>query len=310
MIKKDKSESKKIVETTVHKPVLLNEVIEVLNLKSGDVVLDGTVGGGGYLKAICELAGEDGIVIGLDQDKSALNKIKEQSCICKRYLINENFRNLDKVLDDLKIKKVNSIVFDLGLSSDQLENSGRGFSFQKDESLLMSFKRELTENDLTAREIVNEWDEQNLADIIYGYGEERFAKRIAKQICKARKEKPIETTYDLVEIIKLAVPNRYQHGKTHFATKTFQALRITVNDEMEALREGLKKGFERLDANGRMAVVSFHSLEDRIVKKFFRGKKDDGAAELITKKPITPGREEIQNNPRARSAKLRGIEKL
>ena len=294
----------------MHIPVLLNEVIKALNIHSGDVVLDGTAGGGGYLKAICDLVGKKGIVIALDQDKSVFKRIEKEKCNCRRYLINENFRNLDKVLDELKIKKVDKIVFDLGLSSDQLENSGRGFSFQKNEPLLMSFKNEPSKDDLTAREILNDWDEQNLADIIYAYGEEKFANRIAKQICKARKNKAIETTSDLVKIIETVVPQWYQHRKMHFATKTFQALRITVNDEIGALKDGLQKGFEYLNEGGRMAIISFHSVEDRAVKRFFKERKGEKTGILITKKPKTPNKEEIQSNPRARSAKLRVIEKF
>ena len=294
----------------MHKPVLLNEVLNILNLKQGDVVLDGTVGGGGYLNAICQRVGKEGRVIGLDQDNSALEKIQKETGVCKRYLINENFRNLDKVLDELKIAQVDKIVFDLGLSSDQLENAGRGFSFQKDEPLLMTFRTDLGEEDLTALEIVNQWEEQNLADIIFGYGEERFAKRIAREICEARKTKKIETTVDLVAIIQKAVPLWAQRKKGHYATKTFQALRITVNAEIESLKEGLKKGFEYLNSGGRMAVVSFHSIEDRTVKNFFREQKINQRGKLLIRKPITPSREEIINNSRARSAKLRVIEKI
>ncbi|MFH1402256.1 MAG: 16S rRNA (cytosine(1402)-N(4))-methyltransferase RsmH [Patescibacteria group bacterium] len=297
----------------MHKPVLLNEVINLLDIQSDDVVLDGTVGGGGYLKAICHRVGKEGIVIGLDQDNSALEKAKSEissrNYICQTYLLNKNFRNMDKVLDKLKIEKADKIVFDLGFSSDQLENSGRGFSFQKDERLVMTLKDNLTDTDLTAEEIVNNWDEENLADIIFGYGDEKFSRQIAREICEVRKEKKIETTFELVEIIKRAVPKWYQFKKIHCATKTFQALRITVNDEIETLKNGLEKGFEYLNKGGRMAVVSFHSREDKIVKNFFRRKKDEGRGILITKKPATPSVEELRENPCARSAKLRVIEK-
>ena len=296
------------METTIHKPVLLNEVIEGLNIHENDVVLDGTVGGGGYLKKICSLVGESGLVIGLDQDQSALDKIKKNT-ECKLFLLNQNFRNLDLALKSLEIKKVDKIVFDLGISSDQLDNSGRGFSFQKDEPLIMSLKKDLEESDLTAFEIVNTWDEKNLADIIFGYGEEKFSRKIAKEICKARKEKKIETTFELVEIIKKAVPKWYLFRKTHFATKTFQALRITVNDEIESLKEGLNKAFDALNLNGRLAVVSFHSLEDRVIKRFFKDLKNKKEGILINKKPITPSDKELKENPRSRSAKLRIISK-
>jgi 16S rRNA (cytosine1402-N4)-methyltransferase len=208
-------------------------------------------------------------------------------------------------------------MLDLGLSSDQFETSGRGFSFQKNEPLLMTFKENLGPEDLTAKQIVNTWDEENIADIIYGYGEERYSRKIAKGIVGARAVKPIETTFDLVEIIKNSTPSRYAHGKIHPATRTFQALRITVNDEINALKEGLEKGWERLAPGGRMAVISFHSIEDRIVKHFYKSKewmeKADGTSErtanIITKKPITASHQEISENPRSRSAKLRIIEK-
>ncbi len=303
----------KKVEETIHTPVLLKEVIENLNLNQGDIVVDGTLGGGGYFREICKGVGKGGVVIGIDQDQKAIDKVSGvlgntimDTEYPHTYLVSENFRNLDKVLDGLDIKKINALTLDIGLSSDQLEESGRGFSFQKDEPLLMN----MGNTELTAKEIVNNWDEENIADIIFGYGEERYARRIAKQIIEARREKPIQTTFDLVEIIREAVPFIYTKKKTHFATKTFQALRITVNDELGALREGLQKGFDALDTTGRMVIVSFHSLEDRIVKRFMRDKKDSGEGILITKKPIISSDEEVKNNPRARSAKLRVIERI
>ena len=314
MIKKDSSELEKIAEKSVHKPVLLQEVINELNLAETDFVLDGTLGGGGYFKAIYEALGKKGMLIGLDQDPEAIKLFKanfsEKKTGPQIELVNDNFRNVDKVLKDLRLGKVDKIVFDLGLSSDQLDNSGRGFSFQKDEPLQMSLKKDLSKNDLSAKEIVNTWDEENLADIIFGYGDEKFSRGIAKGICQAREEKEIETTFELVEIIKESVPKSYLFRKTHFATKTFQALRIMVNDEIEGLKESLEKAFESLKPEGRLAVVSFHSLEDRIIKRYFRLLKDDKKALLINKKPICVSDEELKENPRSRSAKLRVIEKL
>lgn len=312
MINKEKTKSKKIVET-IHKPVLLKEVIEQLDLQKNDVVLDSTVGGGGYLRAICEKLGDIGKIIGLDQDSEALEKIKNNSFFKEKenlYLFNENFRNLEIATEKVKIQKINKAVFDLGISSDQLESAGRGFSFLKNEALLMTLKKDINEEDLTAKEIVNNWDEENIADIIFNYGEERYARRIAKEICLARQEKEIETTFDLVEIIKKAVPNAYKFKKIHCATKTFQALRITVNDEIEGLKIALEKVFQILEKEGRVAVVSFHSLEDRIVKRFFKKLKEEGQAVLINKKPIIADKEELFENPRARSAKLRVIKKI
>jgi len=229
---------------------------------------------------------------------------------CEVILQKNNFRNLDKVLEKVGIKKVNAILFDLGFSSNQMNKSGRGFSFQKDEPLLMTFKENPTEEDLTAREIVNNWEENSIADILYGYGEEKFSRQIARKIVEIRKEKQIETTTDLVKIIEKTIPNWYKHKKIHFATKTFQALRITVNDEIDALKEGLNKALNILRKEGRVAVISFHSIEDRIVKQFFRNKKEEGVGAIITKKPIISNRDEILKNPRSRSAKLRIFQKV
>ncbi len=295
-----------------HVPVLLQETIEGLDLHEGDVVLDGTVGLGGHSEEILKHIGNDGVYIGTDEDAQALTYAKERltKYPTKKVFIEENFRNLDRVLDDAGYSQVDKILLDIGLSNLQLEGSGRGFSFKHDEPLLMTFRKEPKEGDLTAREIVNEWAVDSLTDIITGYGEEKFAWRIANAICTSRKTKPIETTMELVEIIKNAVPVFARFGKTHPATKTFQAIRIVVNDELGALREGLLKGFTRLTSGGRMAVISFHSLEDRIVKEFFKKQVVSGLGTIITKKPIAPSDEEVARNPKSRSAKLRIIKKL
>ncbi len=291
---------------SIHTTVLLNETIEGLNLKDGATVIDATFGGGGHSKEICKRY-KDIKIVAIDQDIGAWEKAKDKfkDCDCKVDFVNINFRNLGKVGD-----KVDGIIFDLGLSSDQLENSGRGFSFMKLEPLLMTMKENPEPEDTTAKEIVNEWSEKSLAEIIYGYGEEKYRGRIAREIVEARKKKKIETTFDLVGIIERAVPASYRKGKLHFATRTFQALRIATNDELGALSEGLKKGYEILKSEGRMSVISFHSLEDRIVKNFFRDKKLEGKAKLINKKPIVAGSEELKINNRARSAKLRILEKI
>ncbi len=290
---------------SVHRTVLLNETIESLNLENKSIVLDATFGGGGHSREILERYPKIKI-IALDQDKSVWEKAKSKfKGFEKRiFFVNKNFRDLDSE------EKVDAIIFDLGLSSDQLENSGRGFSFMKDEPLLMTMKENPLPEDLTATDIVNTWSEKSLADIIYGYGGERFSRRIAKGIVEARKKGKIETTKDLVKVIEESVPGAYKRGRIHCATKTFQALRIAVNDELGALEAGLKKGFEILNKNGRLAVISFHSLEDRIVKRFYKEKQKEGKAILINKKPIIAKDEEIKNNPRARSAKLRILEKI
>lgn len=292
----------------IHETVLLHESIEGLAIKKGDVYLDGTLGSAGHALLACQSGAR---VVGIDQDEDALIRATSRlQDTCEASLVRNSYRNLDIVLDELHIEKVHALLLDLGLSSDQFETSGRGFTFRKDEPLLMTFKKVTTPEDLTAQEIVNNWDESNIADIIFGYGEERYARRIAKKIVEARAKKPIETTFELVDIIKKATPWSYHFGKIHPATRTFQALRITVNDEIGALKDGLVKGFDRLESKGRMAIISFHSIEDRIVKHFFKQKSDEGVAVLITKKPIVPSDEEVKRNPRSRSAKLRIIEKV
>lgn len=295
-----------------HIPVLLQEVLTGLDLKKGQVVVDGTENGGGHSEAILNLFPNEIELIGIDLDKGALERADARlSKISSRFVLkNESFRNIDKVLEELQIVGVDRILLDLGWSSNQIEESGRGFSFQKNEPLLMTFKNEPTESDLTARDIVNFWDAENIATILQSYGEEKHGWKIAQRIVESRKEKSIETTFDLVEIIKLATPKGYQHGRIHPATKTFQALRITVNDEIGALKEVLDKGFKALLPRGRLVVIAFHSLEDRIVKNFAKNKKEQGIANIITKKPLIASRAEIVANPRSRSAKLRIIEKI
>ncbi|MES2416185.1 MAG: 16S rRNA (cytosine(1402)-N(4))-methyltransferase RsmH [Patescibacteria group bacterium] len=296
---------------TVHKTVLLQETVDGLNLPKDAFVVDGTFGGGGHSALICEKFPGTKLIV-IDQDKGAWEKAKDKFKVsdCKVIFHNDNFRNIGKVLEKESIEKVDGIILDLGLSSDQLDVSGRGFSFMRDEPLLMTMKENPSPEDITAKDIVNSWEEENLADIIYGYGEEQFSRRIAKGIVEARKLKEIQTTFELVDIINKSVPNLYKKGRINPATKTFQALRIAVNDELGALQDGLEKGFEVLKNKGRMSVISFHSLEDRIVKNFFREKAKAGEAILINKKPITATDQEIKENPRSRSAKLRIIEKI
>lgn len=297
--------------TPSHIPVLLHESIEGLDLKAGDRVFEGTVGLGGHSEEIVKRIGESGVYIGTDEDEIALSHAEKRLApymLTKRFY-RENFRNLDRVLDDAGYQQVDKMLFDIGLSNLQLEESGRGFSFKRDEPLLMTFHVAPRTQALTAREIVNEWEEDSLEDILKGYGEERFARRIALAIVSARAKKPIETTGELADIVANAVPRFARFGKIHPATKTFQAIRIAVNDELGALREGLTKGFARLAPGGRMVVISFHSLEDRIVKNFFRERSTEGFAVLITKKPLVPSEEELMRNPKSRSAKLRIIEK-
>src|SRR3989344_5077762 len=294
---------------SVHKTVLLQETIDGLNLKNNSVVVDATFGGGGHSLEIL-LRNPNTKVIAIDQDSTVWERVKEKFKGLENRIsfTNKNFRDIDK------LENIDGIIFDLGLSSDQLENSGRGFSFMKDEPLLMQMKSSAKENpspeDVTALDVVNTWSEKSLADIIYGYGEEKFSRRIAKGIVETRQKKKIETTTELVEIISQAVPAAYRRARLHFATRTFQAIRIAVNDELGSLEQGLSKGFDALKIGGRISTISFHSLEDRIVKRFYKKKVTEGKGKLVNKKIILADNSEIKNNPRARSAKLRIIEKI
>ncbi len=305
----------KIVPKLIHKTVLLHESIDGLDIHDGDIYLDGTLGSAGHMKYVLEKH-KNIIAIGLDKDTEALGRSRarlekyENRESSKIILKEGSYSDLSKILDELHIPKVNRIMLDIGLSSDQFETSGRGFTFKKDEPLLMTFKKDLVEGDLTAKLIVNTWEEENIADVIFGYGGEKYSRRIAKAIVNYREKKSIDTTGELVEIIISTVPSFYRHGKIHPATRTFQALRIAVNDELNVLKKGLVSGFERLTPKGRMAVISFHSLEDRIVKNFNKEKADSGEGIIITKRPITPGEGELAENPRSRSAKLRILEKI
>lgn len=293
----------------VHQSVLLQEVINTLDIKNDDIVFDATFGGGGHSKAIADILGSKGVIVAIDTDMDALESQKEifDDLVCTAHLRQSNFRNLDVVLKELGIKEVNKFVFDLGFSSTQLEEGGRGLSFRKDEPLLMTLtdSDSITEDTLTARRIVNEWSEEQIEIILRGYGEESFSKQIAKAIVDTRKVKEIKTTTDLREIIINATPKWYQRKRIDPATRTFQALRIAVNDEIEAIKEGLLKAFRHLSSGGRIAVITFHSIEDRVVKRMFREWKMDGLGIQDPKKPIISSREEIMKNPRARSAKLR-----
>jgi 16S rRNA (cytosine1402-N4)-methyltransferase len=299
----------------IHSSVLLKEVVEGLALHPGEILLDGTIGGAGHSAALCRSVLGKVQVIGLDVDPNALVKATlglKTYCTETFTLLEENFRNLDQALVSIGLPKeesVDAILLDLGWSSFQLEESGRGFSFLLEEPLLMTLGRP-EETAFTARDILNSWDEEHIKNILWGYGEERYAGRIAKKIVEVRKKTPIETTADLVELIKSAVPATYRRGKIHPATKTFQAFRVAVNDELRTLQAGLEKGWRALTPKGRMAVISFHSLEDRIVKQFFQTKAKENQAKLLTKKPIVPTQEEVRQNPRSRSAKLRIIQKI
>ncbi|HVW71763.1 MAG TPA: 16S rRNA (cytosine(1402)-N(4))-methyltransferase RsmH [Candidatus Paceibacterota bacterium] len=293
---------------TGHESVLFQEVMDGLEVAPNDVVVDATVGGAGHFTALMQALGADGVLIGIDEDQAAIERAREAVALDRRaerprvHLVTDNFRNLDRVLSRLEVGEITKALFDLGWSGFQLSD-GRGFSFQGDEPLLMTYGH--PEAGTTAAEIVNTLGEAELADLIYAFGEERFARRIAKAIVTARKAKRITSTAELVAIIESGVPAAYRKGRIHPATKTFQALRIAVNDEFGAIKHGLSAAIGNLGYGGRIAVITFHSIEDRLVKSLFQDAVRAGKGVVVTKKVITASREEVLRNPRARSAKLR-----
>jgi len=288
----------------MHFSVLQKEVIECLNPKPNENFIDATFGLGGHTKLILRRNGPKGKVLGIELDPSLHELSRNLSE--RLILVNDSYANLELVVAKLNFKPVHGILFDLGMSGWHLEKSGRGFSLKRDEVLDMRYN---PQTDLTAQEIVNRWPQIEIEKILKEYGEERFARRIARSIILSREKKPIKTTFQLVEIIRKAVPAKYQRGRLHFATRTFQALRIAVNRELENLREALPQALKVIEKGGRLVVISFHSLEDRIVKNFFRDSDKKGLLKILTKKPITPSLQELRENPRARSAKLRAAEK-
>lgn len=293
-----------------HTPVLLHEAIDSLSISEDDVVIDATLGGAGHAHAIAEKLSGKGTLIGFDLDPDAILRAQKILVDTKpnKYLVQANFRHLSDELRKLGISSITKALFDLGWSGHQL-TAGRGFSFLTDEPLLMTYGSPPKDGALTAGVIVNEWGEESIADIIFGWGEERYSRRIAKAIVARRSKVPFKTAADLADAIKSTVPPPYRYGRIHPATRTFQALRIAVNDELGALTEGLQAAWRALAPHGRIAVITFHSIEDRIVKRMFVEWEKTGEAIRISKKPIRPGAEEIQENPRVRSAKLRVIQK-
>lgn len=284
-----------------HVSVMTREVLEALAPKAGEVVVDATYGQGGHsraLKAVAKIK-----LISIDADPSA-----------GKGVIEGNFADLAQILKRLEIKKIDKVVFDLGWNRGQL-NSGRGFSFLHDEPLTMSYGAK-PRSGFTAAEMLNEWSEKTLADILFGYGEERYARRIAKKIVERRETQPFATTLELAEVVADAVPAAYRRPSrrrggrpTHPATKTFQALRIAVNDELGVLEQGLAAAWHALTCGGRIAVITFHSIEDRVVKRYFVGLAKAGEGKLLSKKPLAPSAQEVAENRASRSAKLRSIEK-
>jgi 16S rRNA (cytosine1402-N4)-methyltransferase len=293
-----------------HTSVLMEEVLEALAVEPTDTVVDATLGGAGHFEKLCAALGDGGTIVGIDADPAAVERARAAYALDRRperpvaHLVNDNFRNLSRILERLNIGQVDKILFDLGWSGYQIA-SPRGFSFQSDEPLLMTYG----ESGETAADIVNGATEEELADLIFAYGEEHFSRGIARAIVAARGKERILTTTQLVAAIEAGTPRAYHARKIHPTTKTFQALRIAANDEIGALKEGLAAALGALAPSGRLAVISFHSIEDRIVKNTLRDAAVAGLGTLSPKKPIAPSRDEVLANRRARSAKLRVFER-
>ena len=299
----------------LHKSVLLQEVLDGLNLKSGAVVVDGTLGSGGHALEMLKRIGEKGSLIGLDQDPDAIKRCQNIFKGNKQVSLHHvNFKDLSTVLDEIGISKVDAVLLDIGISSDQLADTKRGFSFQGEGDLDMRMNPEIG---LNAAEMLNQLPETELADMFFNYGNERMSRKFARAIVNRRADRSINTVSDLTETIESVLPSfmKYPKGKRspkfrrHPATRVFQALRIAVNDELNVLRESISSIWDYLNLGGRFSIISFHSLEDRIVKQEFRAKVQSGQALYINKKPICPEQSEISENPRSRSAKLRTIER-
>ncbi len=307
----------------VHVPVLLEECIAGLNIDPDGIYVDGTLGRGGHSQAIVQRL-QKGRLIAIDRDEAAIDEAGERlrPWAGRVTLVRDNFRNLSAILDGLGVAKVDGMLFDLGVSSPQLDDSERGFSYTRDAPLDMRMDRQ---SPLTARTVVNEWDEGSLRRIFFQYGEERYAARIAAAIVRRRGEKPLETTFELVDVIRSAMPAPALREKQHPAKRCFQALRIAVNEELDSLSDMLDTAMDRLNPGGRLCVISFHSLEDRLVKNAIRARENGCTCppefpvcvcgfhqtmRSVTRKPVTPSEEELARNPRARSAKLRVAERL
>jgi 16S rRNA (cytosine1402-N4)-methyltransferase len=307
-----------------HKSVLLQECIDALNIRPDGIYLDGTLGGAGHSSQIARRLTEGGCLIGVDRDRTALAAAKERLApyADRVTLVHSNFAEIDAILDSLGIPAVDGMLFDLGVSSPQLDDASRGFSYMADAPLDMRMDKD---DALTAGAVVNTWPQGELRRILYDYGEERYAPQIAAAICRAREKAPVETTLELVDIIRSAMPAQALREKQHPAKRSFQAIRIAVNDELGAVSRMMQAAVGRLNPGGRLAVITFHSLEDRIVKSEMQqaargctcppefpvcvcGKKP--LVKLVTRKPIVSGPAELEENPRARSAKLRVAEKL
>ncbi|ONI42237.1 16S rRNA (cytosine(1402)-N(4))-methyltransferase [Candidatus Epulonipiscium fishelsonii] len=307
-----------------HVSVLLDECIEGLNIKANGTYVDGTLGGAGHAREICKHLSKEGTFIGIDQDNNALKVSNERllGVNPKIELIKSNFEEISNIIQSLDIDGIDGMLIDLGVSSHQLDEAERGFSYMNNATLDMRMDQD---SDISAYNVVNEYSENELYSVIKKYGEENWARRIAQFIVEHRKNDPINTTYELVEIIKKAIPAKARKDGPHPAKRTFQAIRIEVNREIEIIEQTIKNAFKVLKSGGRLCIITFHSLEDRIVKHTFRdfeGKctcpnnipicvcNNKAVAKVISRKPILPTLVEVEQNPRSRSAKLRILEKL
>jgi 16S rRNA (cytosine1402-N4)-methyltransferase len=303
-----------------HTPVLLKQVIDDLAIKKGSIFVDCNLGDGGHSEEVLKRTKGEVTIIGIDLDPEALKRAKdnlqkhESKKQSKIYYCQDNFANIAELVREAMEKvtagsTVDAVLFDLGLSSYELEEGGRGFSFKSEDPLEMTFGARDKYN-FNAADIVNNWSVDQIETIIKSYGEEKFAGRIARKIVETRDGAPIKTAKQLADLIRSTYPSMLRFGRIHPATKTFQALRMAVNDELTTLSQGLEGAVQILKLGGRLAVISYHSLEDRIVKQYFKKVEEEGKVYIITKKPIVPGKEEMKENPRSRSAKLRIIEKI
>lgn len=295
-----------------HVPVLLKEVIHYLNPQPNENFIDATIGEAGHTMAILDKNKPNGKVLGIEINPDLFQKLQrieneDSKLNVKERLIvvNDSYANLKEIVRNNNVQPIHGIIFDLGICSWQIESSGKGFSYQKDEPLDMRFN---PNQDLTAAEIINFWEIEKIEQILREYGEERYSHRIVVALKEARKKERIVGTQQLVDLLKKTLPKNYDNRRIHFATRVFQALRIAVNKELENVEEGLKQAVQILEPKGKIIVISFHSLEDRIAKRFFKGQEKNNELQILTKKPISPSIEEIKKNPRSRSAKLRAAQ--
>lgn len=309
-----------------HESVLLSECLEYLNIKSSGTYVDGTLGGGGHTSEIAIRLSDNGIIVGIDRDITAIRNAKERldrmNLACRYEVVHDEFVNIHNILEKLSIELVDGILLDLGVSSFQLDEGDRGFSYMQDAPLDMRMDQRQT---ITAKEVINEYSEESLNQIIRDYGEEKWAKRIASFIAARRNQKPIETSFELVSIIKDAIPAKARREGPHPAKRTFQAIRMEVNQELQQIEQVLEIAVKHLKPGGRLCVISFHSLEDRLIKNAYKKLQQDcicppqfpecqceeqSLIRIITRKPVIPAAEEVERNPRSRSAKLRVAERL